>query len=157
MKKAQIGQIIVYILAVVIFAMILVFGYKAVVNLRQQTEQAAYISFQKALEADIKSIYFDFESVKQKTYSIAGYTKVCFITSHPEMATGITITGEPMIENSVNSGVQKNVFLVNSKIDSFYVGKIDAGITDFECIDILNGKLNIKLTGQGDSVLVETS
>ncbi len=155
MKKAQIGQIVVYLLAMVIFAMVLIFGYRAVVNLRQQTDQVAYLSFQKGLEADIESIYFDYESVKQKTYSIAGYTKVCFITSYPEMPTDIYMPEEPIVENSVDSGVQKNVFLVNDKIDSFYVGKIDTDpIEFFECIDVVNGKLNIRLTGQGDSALL---
>jgi len=158
-KKAQVSQIIAYLLAIVIFAMVLVFGYKAVVNIRQQAEQANYLNFQKSLEADIKSIYFDYGSVKKESYSLSGYKEICFadlehgfINSYPEKIIS------NIIKNSMESKIRKNVFLIGDKIDSFYIEKINLTnplSQNPECVPVNNGKLNIKLTGQGDSSLVE--
>ena len=43
--------------------------------------------------------------------------------------------------------------------DSFYIDKVDACDTSCadtsKCITLINGKLNIKLTGQGDYALIE--
>ena len=153
-KKAQLGQIIVYLLAIVIASMVLVFGYRVVVGLRQQAEQTSFLNFQKSLEADIKSIYFDYGSVKKVSYSVGGYKEACFADLD-----SIYIGSAPnIVINSIDSKVKKNVFLVNDKIDSFYVEKIkltNPATENPDCINIVNGKLDIKLTGKGDSALVE--
>ena len=153
MKQAQIGQIIGYLLAIVIVAVTLLFGYKMVVSLRQQTEQASFLNFQKSLEADIKSIYFDFGSVKIESYSIGGYEEVCFIDSYPKMPNSVS-TNNNIVDNSVSGGVKKNIFLIGDKIDSFYIDKVDACGTlcsdTSKCIPLVNGKLNIQLKGKGD-------
>ena len=100
-KKAQLGQIIVYLLAIVIASMVLVFGYRVVVGLRQQAEQTSFLNFQKSLEADIKSIYFDYGSVKKVSYSVGGYKEACFIDSYPQMPASVG-TGNNIVDNSVN-------------------------------------------------------
>ncbi len=163
MKRAQVSHIIAYLLAIVIFGMVLVFGYKAIANIRQQTDQAAYLGFQKSLESDIKSIYFDYGSVKKLSYSIRGYEWVCFADLKYDIVTAInTNPVNPIVLNSIQSEFKKNIFLVNDKVDSFYVEKIiltedEAIPPDLNplCIPIVNGKLSIKLTGQGDYALVE--
>lgn len=164
MSKAQAGQVIVYVLAIVIFAMVLIFGYKAIVNLRQQTDQASYLSFQKSLESDIKSIYFDYGSIKKESYSVRGYKQVCFADLGEDLKPPISSNPEnPIVLNSIDSKVKKNVFLVNGNVDSFYIEKIwlgnpsDISYKNPLCVDVINGKLNIQLTGQGDSALVERS
>lgn len=164
-KKAQVGQIITYLLAIVIFAMVLIFGYNAVVNIRQQTDQVVYLAFQKSLEADIKSISFDYGSVKKKSYSVSGYETICFADLDALINPDPLPDDIPKIViNSMESKIKKNVFLVNGKIDSFYVGKIwlgdpiDPVYSPYKnplCIPIVNGKLSITLTGQGDSTLIE--
>lgn len=158
MRKAQIGQIVVYMLGIVIFSMVLIVGYKAFVNVKQQTDQADFLSFQKGLEADVKAISSDYGSVKKVSYPVRGYKQVCFADlGHGSKSPGDS-TPPKIIINSMQSQSKKNVFLVGDKIDSFYVDKINLTSPLSEnpiCINITKGKLNINLTGSGDSAFVE--
>ena len=156
MNKGQfVGQIFIYVLAVIITAIVLGYGYKAVVTFKEKSDQVSYIQFKTNLQNDIESITSDFGTVEIKLYSIPlNFKEVCFVKNYPSLKT-LSNTEHPIIEDSVNSKVEKNVFLVeNIAKDSFYAGKIDVE-KDLYCINTANGKLRLRLEGMGDHTKIE--
>jgi len=163
-KKAQIaGQMFVYILGFVIFALVLLYGYNAIKNLGEKAEQTSYIQFKTEFTQSIKKLSTDYGTVRRKEFTVPrGFTSVCFVDSD-RIGVGITMSDYPLIKDSVQSGVQDNLFLIGQGVqDSFDAGKLEIGIIDPEnglddqvCVRVLNGKLKVKLTGLGNRVRVE--
>ena len=52
-KAQQAGQIMIYVLAIVIVAVILIFGYKSITDFKDRTEMMVKIEFQNKLESSI--------------------------------------------------------------------------------------------------------
>ena len=158
MRKGQlIGQIFIYIIAIILVAFILGYGYKAVVSFRQKSEQVSYIKFKTELQNAVETITSDFGSVKVIDLSVPrNFERVCLVKSYPSLPT-LSGTNNPIIEDSVNSGVERNVFLVeNIAKDSFYVGKIDVS-PDLYCVDIVSGIVRLRLEGKGDHTLISNA
>ena len=166
MKNGQfIGQIFIYVLAIIITAIILGYGYKAIVTFKDKTEQVSYIQFKTDLQNSIESITSDFGSVKISDLSLpTSFKKVCFVKTYPtDIPEQINEADYPIISDSTSSDVEKNVFLVeNIAKDSFYVGKIDVN-EDSEylvndnllCIDVISGKIKLRLEGRGDHTKID--
>jgi|TARA_B100002003_G_C14058335_1_gene509558 hypothetical protein len=160
MKKGQmIGQVFIYILAIILTAVILGYGYKTIVTFRENSEKISYIQFQTDLQNSVETITSDFGSVKIIGLSLpANFKKVCFVKNYQDFSDTFSAPDYPIIENSVVDGAEKNVFLVeNIAKESFYVGKIDldddSGYLindDLLCISVLSGKLRLRLEGKGD-------
>ncbi len=158
MKKGQvIGQVFVYILAVILTVLILTYGYKAIVSFRVRSDQVSIITFKNDLKGAVETITSDFGSTKIISLSFPpNFRKVCFVKTIKEDGIPETLsdTGYPIIEDSVNDGAEKNVFLVeNIAKESFYVGKIDVLNPDkpnLLCVKSVGGRIRIKLTGMGD-------
>ena len=162
MKKGQlIGQIFNDILAIILIAFVLGYGYKTIAAFRQKTEQVSFIKFRTELQNAVKTIATDFGSVKIMQLDVPlNYKKVCFVRSHENFPTSLSSTGYPIIEDSVNSGIEKNVFLIkDTPKESFYVGKIALeGNADFICATVLNVKIKLRLEGKGNhAVITEAS
>lgn len=151
MRRAQIqGQIFVYILALFIVGLILYFGYNAIQDLTDRADLAAKIKFQTDIESYIKSLRGNYGSEKTIRLNVpGGFEKVCFadISFH----FGNEMNDYPIIEESVKSGVQKNVFLFPPGTDAYYVGEMEVA-DNFKCFDVLAGRITIKLEGKGNSV-----
>lgn len=77
--KGQIqAQVFVYVMALVLIGMTLLYGYKAISGFRDRGEQVEIINFKNALENDVRSMATNYGSVHVKEYSISG-TRVCFV------------------------------------------------------------------------------
>ena len=153
MKTGQLmGQIFIYILAVILTAVILGYGYKAVVTFKQKSEQVSYIQFKTELQNAVESITSDFGSVKILDLSVPGnFEEVCFVKTYPsDIPETITNNKYPIISDSTSSNVEKNVFLVETLTkESFYIGKINVD-PDLYCINVLSGRVRLRLEGMGD-------
>jgi hypothetical protein len=164
-KRAQIaGQMFVYVLGFIIFALVLLYGYNAIKNLGDKAEQTSFIQFKTEITQTVKTLSTDYGTVRRKDFALSGrYIRVCFVDSE-RIGNGITLANYPLIEDSVTSGVDVNLFLVSGKgiEDSFNAGKLDINrddlITDnhFTCVPVINGKLKVKFTGLGNRVRVES-
>ena len=164
-KRAQIaGQMFVYVLGFIIFALVLLYGYNAIKNLGDKAEQTSFIQFKTEITQTVKTLSTDYGTVRRKDFALSGrYIRVCFVDSE-RIGNGITLANYPLIEDSVTSGVDVNLFLVSGKgiEDSFNAGKLDINrddlITDnhFTCVPVINGKLKVKSTGLGNRVRVES-
>ena len=81
-KRAQIiGQVFIYILAIVAFAAILSFGYIAVQKLLQKQCDVKSIKFKTDLESTFSEIYGSYGKVRNKLdFTLpCETTKVCFV------------------------------------------------------------------------------
>jgi len=139
MKKGQlIGQIFIYIIAVILVAFILGYGYKAIVSFREKSEQVSFIQFKIKLQNAVETITSDFGSVKILELPIPrNFEEVCFVKTYPsDTPEVISDSDYPIISDSTSTEVKKNVFLVeNIAKDSFYVGKIDLN-NNLYCINV---------------------
>ncbi|MEM3126926.1 MAG: hypothetical protein QW331_02570, partial [Candidatus Woesearchaeota archaeon] len=83
-KKAIEGQIFIYVLSIVVFSLIMLFGYGAIRNLMERGEQAQLIKFKSDLQYELKSISTQYGDVKifseKNPFRIPGnYKELCFI------------------------------------------------------------------------------
>jgi len=174
MKKAQIhGQVIVYILAVVIIAMVLFFGYRAVTNFIDQSEDVAFIQFRSELTGAIQSVAQDYNTVRIRDFTVpGGTTEVCFIKRSADASGLLAINGadsHPLIYDSWNNpdgnnpDDKTNVFIVKDLAEGFiFAGNEDTGqsyvdVTNDEhyvCISAITGKVKVRMEGKGDRAII---
>ena len=174
MRTAQIqSQVIVYILAVIIMAMILIFGYKAFIDMNQKACEIQRIQFRSDLKSDIASIGITQDS-KLKSYRLpcGNYRQVCFVNlDHTDGANNdviaqmkdlnIAFSVKDAVSSMIPSGpgttpaARKNMFLCPPCGDQEYVGNItlldDQGAdTVFRCFNVSQGTLTLRIVGLGD-------
>jgi len=153
-KRAQMpGQIFIYILAMVIFSMTLIYGYKAIKHFQSRTEEVESLQLESDIKNEIEKMGHDYGSVKKKILTLPlGYEEACFISSYhfPDSIS----TGHNLIDDHINSGFKdKNMFLWPGGEPSFYIGdiKVENGSV---CIDVSGSKIILKLESMGDYVEV---
>ena len=170
MKKAQIaGQIFIYIIAIVVVGLIIAYGYSAIKGFSEKGEQVEYITLKTSIENSIKSIASDYGSIKRPDISVPGkYEMVCFVdTSISGSEDGLAAieasslcTGvgddrfpQPIVCSGWKNG-RNNVYLVPDGTDSFDVGDIEIFNEGrhFICLNVVNNKIHLQLTGKGDRV-----
>jgi len=163
MKKAQTQQIFIYITAIIVFSLILIYGFNAIKTLSAKTEDVVFIQIEKDMKSSVKSILYDYGSIEKKEISATTqFTKFCIvdttITPNPS-STAVCNPSSDEYNLLVCDGWQdksENMFLIGpSKTKSFMID--DIKVTDppaFLCIPILGGKATIKLEGKGNHVLV---
>ncbi|MBI2652418.1 hypothetical protein HYX00_03035 [Candidatus Woesearchaeota archaeon] len=154
MKKAQIySQIFIYILALVLTSIILIYGYNAIQNFNKRANQVCFLKFKNDLSNSIESITSDYGSVKRKEMQLcAGYREVCFVESTRNPT--IPANTDPIIRDSITSNTGKNVFLVEKIAkESFYAGNISVD-GDVLCITSKNNQISLRLEGKGNYVKV---
>lgn len=161
MKKSQIySQIFIYILALVLTSVILIYGYNAIQNFNKRANQVCFLKFKNDLSNAIESITSDYGSVKKKDLQLcSGYNKVCFVESFEPLSQSSRQNPEsnvnsldPIIKDSIASNTEKNVFLVDKIAkESFYAGNISVA-GDVLCIDPKNNEISLRLEGMGNHV-----
>ena len=158
-KKSQAHtQIFIYIIAMILFSFILIYGYNAIKGFKDKSEQIAYIKFKTDLVSTVKRISPDYGTLKREEFFIGGeYSKVCFVQSYKRgvLTTFVSTTDwkdDLIVKDSVEGGVDKNVFLFTTTFqESFDIGKITVGTNiKYDCIPVINGKVKIQFLGQGD-------
>jgi hypothetical protein len=177
MKKAQItGQIFIYIMAALIFGLVLLYGYSAIGDFLKRTNQVSEIELATDLKSSIKSIASS-QDVKQKSISVPSrFKEICFIdlnkqrfdigNTEPELCKPTKDDGSVneeynlLICNFWKSETQQNVFLLPGADIKMYVGEIEVykGPTTpypgYNCTSIVGGKVKLRLEGKGDKTYV---
>ncbi|MBR9699308.1 hypothetical protein GOV09_02540 [Candidatus Woesearchaeota archaeon] len=164
MNKAQIaGQIFVYIVAVVIVGVLLIFGYQAIRDFQNRTDSITLLNFQKDMERAIDSITNQYGTVKNVEFHLTtDYHEVCFVTYDGVFYGEIEFTGYPLIYDTIEDNAEptKNVFLVGAKnevVESYDIGKISLSSGVFECYDVVRGKIKLEIEGKGTYVKISES
>lgn len=162
--KAQIqNQVFVFMLALLVIALTMLFGFTAIRDLMAKSEEADFIRFKMDLERDISAITTEAGSSDLLTLKLpSDYKQICFIDDVLISNRGPLTNLNPIIDNSISSGVQKNIFLIKNKAsaESFYAGKIDILDSDladsadpgFLCLEPSSGRVTFRITGKGNYV-----
>tara|TARA_Y100000310_G_C20674219_1_gene812001 strand:- start:980 stop:1447 length:468 start_codon:yes stop_codon:yes gene_type:complete len=154
MKAQLIGQVFIYVITIVIVSFILLLGYNAISSFNEKANQVSFLQFKNDLQNTVESLSFDFGSVKIRNFVLPDNIKlVCLVKNFPNMPS-LSGTDYPIIENSVNSGVNKNVFLISQNIEeSFYIENIDLS-EDLFCKPVVGSEIKFKIEGLGDHALL---
>lgn len=169
-KKAQIvGQVFVYVFAAMIFAFVLVFGFRAVVDFNKHSEFVATIELMTKLRSSINSIAPS-NSLERVSLPAPGQiSRICFIDlrKNPENTIDFP-NGNPGICSPYHSdynqrlcwswkdNVSKNIFFVPSMGIQAHVGDISLfnkeGVeAGYLCINGTQRRIYLEIVGMGDS------
>ena len=161
-KKYQIStQIFIYVIAIIMFSFILLYGYNAIRGFKERSEEITYIKFKTNLISTVKRISPDYGTLKREEFFIGGeYSKVCFVQSYKQEENRpaiITRISDNVVKDSVESRDTSNAFLFkdNSLEPSLEIGKINVS-GGYLCIPVINGKVRIEFEGKGDNTLIST-
>lgn len=176
-RKAQIaGQVVIMIMAVIVFTMVLLYGYKSIKGIDTTRKQVEIIEFSESLKSAVKKISLDFGSVKRVDLSVpAAYQEVCFVDiAHVDL--GQLEKKSVLIADSVRTNLKspeaQNVFTIPISETPIRVEKIAVNSSKecagkngnnlngdhygngFICIPTPTGKLSLRLEGMGDRTCV---
>ena len=161
LKSQMIGQIFIYVLAVILIGFILIYGYNAITTFREKSEQVFFVKLKNDLSNMVEIISPDYGSVKIRNFEVSGYNKVCFVKNFPDFPPTLSGTGYPIMEDSVNDKVERNVFLIkDGTIEALLIGDItvdkdnDGIEDDIICIRVVSNRIEIKFEGKGDHALL---
>ena len=165
-KKAQIaGQVFVYILAIFIFAVIMLFGYTAIKGFIDRGEQASFIQFKSILESEVSSLSTQPGDVtvfnERKLLPIAAkYKTVCFVSSAANSSSSIPpwLPDEmnQIIKTAIDSKIHissENLFLYPPAQNPVYLGYIITA-PEILCKNITQSRIDIRIEGLGYGVKI---
>lgn len=163
-KRGQIaGQVFIYIMAVIVIGGIVLIGYSAIKNILDKSCKVEQVTFKSDIEGLIEK-YTSYGSVNKKNLGApCSYDTVCFVDAtdiydiSQGAGSGTFECDNKLIQDSVNSGVQQNIFVMSNK-QTIPVGysqlirlEKDAEATTGKCLCIkqVSGNFNIKFSGYG--------
>ena len=156
-NRAQMEQqTFIYILSLIGVAFILIFGYKAINDISKKDDQVVLIQFQNKLKNDVESLSSDYGSVKVREYNLpSGFDEICFVdleNVNPEL-----IPNRPIMEDSIQSGVKKNIFsLRENDIETFYIEGFKLSDPYWSCIQPKSGNIELRIEGIGNAAFIKT-
>ncbi len=174
-KGVGIGQVFMFIIAAVTFALIMIFGYKAVVQFIDKGEQVEFVQFKSELENSIKKIYTEYGSRSIEDFHLpAKYEQICFVNldaqATPEQIEELCVFDQGAcldlkeaqeVIASGKSGYEsasKNVYLKPAAQYPIKVYKISIGDNlPYLCPKIVKGRFSLVLEGKGDHTEISAS
>ena len=173
------NQVFMYILAAVTFALIAIFGYRAIVGFLESGEKVEYVEFKNRLESEIKSIYTEYGAIREKKFYVPGeHRQICFVNmdkkaspdeikalcQKDQLACSIWQQAQE-VEIGGYDVVDQNVFLTPSSPVPLKVFRIatctkDEGCPEkdseegYLCIPLSDGSFTVFLEGKGDRTLI---
>lgn len=165
-KGVGVGQVFIFIIAALTFALILMFGYRAISGFLKSGEDVAFVQFKTGLESDVKKIYTEFGSVRVEKYSTpVTYSQICFVNLDmpydPELCPfdqiACSVWEEASSAKRGYDGADENVFLTPPapvKIKIYRISIEDKNKKNFLCIPIKQGAFNVVMEGRGDKTLL---
>lgn len=165
-KGIAVGQAFIFIVAALTFALIMIFGYRAITDFLHSGEEIAFVQFKTELESDIKKIYTEYGSVRVKSYNPpAQYEQICFVDmdasydkelcNFNQIACTVWKDAQnPPLGTTSYEFVDENIFLkptapVKIKVHRISIDQEAVG-KNFLCLPINNGFFKLVLEGKGD-------
>ncbi|HLC88644.1 MAG TPA: hypothetical protein VJG49_01275 [Candidatus Nanoarchaeia archaeon] len=165
-KGLGVGQVFIFIVAAISFALILIFGYKAITGFLKSGEDVAFVQFKTGLESSIKKIYTEFGSVRVERYlTPLTYSQICFVDMDkpydPELCyfdqIACSVWQGTFEAGKGYEGVDENVFLTPPapvKIKVYRVSVEEENGKNFLCLPIKQGAFSVVMEGRGDKTLL---
>ncbi|MBI4151608.1 hypothetical protein HY496_01445 [Candidatus Woesearchaeota archaeon] len=163
-KGLGVGQVFVYIVAALTFALIMIFGYKVISEFISRGETVQFLQFKNDLETSVKKIYSEYGSVRVQTFHPPGsFTQVCLVdfdsSYNPALCQYDAVACEYWRTVSDADGgfaaAAENVFLTPAapnqiKVFQFDVVPAKEGEEGFLCAPVTRGSFTLRLEGKGD-------
>ncbi|MEK6939651.1 MAG: hypothetical protein AABX31_02895 [Nanoarchaeota archaeon] len=165
-KGIGVGQVFIFIIAAITFAMILIFGYRTITGFLKSGEDVAFVQFKTGLESSVKKIYTEFGSVRVERYSTPlGYSQICFVDMDkpydPDLCKldqyACSVWKIASDSGKGYEGVDESVFLTPPApvpIKVYRISVEDSKENDFLCLPIKQGAFTIVMEGRGDKTLL---
>jgi hypothetical protein len=149
-KGQIIGQVFIFILAGLVFILIIAYGYKAIQGFGERSEQVTLIDFKNDLERSVESVKRDYGSVRKVSLRLPSkYSGVCFIDG--DQCPGGTVFFEGSRLDWLSSACEArsaNVFLVPRALD-LTLPDIAVDSPYYVCIPNKGGEVLFRLEGTG--------
>ena len=158
MRKAQIiGQVFVYVLASVTFALIILFGYQAILKFQEQGKEVEIINLKNELQSSINDIASNNDVQRKELILPAGTKSICFLGDSPNAHACLCTTGcndyNPQVCKDWLDGTRENVILIPRISVPIYLNKIELA-NNYLCLSPANGKITLKLQGTGKATRI---
>ncbi len=166
-KKAMgVGQVFIFIISAITFALIMIFGYRSISGFLESGEGVQFVQFKNDLESSINKIYTEYGAVRLEKFSLPSqYEQICFVDLgadvNPELCVidpiACNVWNETHIPRTDSEGrtltpyesADENVFLTPISPVRIKVHQISmAG--GYLCANITNGQFSLSLEGKGD-------
>jgi len=160
LKKSQVQQIFIYIVAIILFSLILVYGYNAIKNFRSKTDQVALLQLKNDISSSITKVSTDFGTIIKKELDVPfKYKEICFVdltkAALAEFTDMCGVNGNSLVCDGWKSNSPYNMFLISQKeTETYNIGETRIDDPFFFCTNVTNGKAIIRLEGKGDYVLL---
>lgn len=152
-KAQTISQIFIFVLAGLVFILILTYGYKGIKSFTSKSEAVALIDMEKSLQTAVESIRLDFGSVKKVTVRVPSkYKQLCFVTDSDQATLQALAQEHPLLAEAAKGGTQ-NVFTIPLAKNAMNVDGI-ATQNGFHCVDVTTGGVDLRFESRGNDVLV---
>jgi len=158
MKKGQIlGQPIMYIFFAIVAVLILGFGIKMAVDLKDFGDDVTSKVFFEDIEKKINSVYSDSYGsvVSLNDLKIPSeFREICFLDSSESDIDLSLVNNEDLrkiINSSYDSLSEKNVFAIGESLEIREFDKLDLDVA-LVCDDLIDGKIDVKLINGGQVV-----
>ena len=149
-RKAQASQMFLTVLTLVIFVLVLIFGYKAVETFRAKSDDLLLLKFQKDLQTTLQSVSYG--TMKIRTFEVPyGYHEFWLVDVTNAFDTDGNVVpsctnSPPEILDAIQSRTGENAFLIGpSKFHAFTLTQISIGNG---CLStaVTNNQLQLKLS-----------
>lgn len=79
-KGMGVGQVFIFIVAAITFALIMIFGAKVVFEFLEKGDTVSFTQFSHDLDGSIKKIYSEYGAIRVERFTLpAKYSQVCFV------------------------------------------------------------------------------
>lgn len=154
-SRAQvIGQVLIFILAGLIFILIISFGYTGIKGFIEKSEAVTLVDFQNELEKNVEQVKRDYGSVRKVDLRLpVKFSGVCFTGAQcPEGDVRMEGLRLDWIKEACAAGAG-NVFLVPRDMDLSIDG-IEIPYPYFACVPSVNGHVVLRMEGTGRTAKV---
>ena len=165
-KGVGVAQVFMFIIAAISFALIMIFGYKAINGFLQGGQQVEFIQFKTDLETSIQRIYTEFGAVRiEQFHAPLQFTQICFIDldapAGPDLQQLDPLAFSVWESAAGYASLDENVFLTPSASVKIKVHMIklddpndNVDDEDYLCLPINNGVFSLRLEGRGSYTLL---
>lgn len=176
-RKGQIpGQILIYIMGLIIISLVVVFGYRAIKDFMKKSDDMAFIDFKTKLTNAVEEMSSDYGSVKTRDFVLPKeYSKICFVDTsvekaerpnkkicqdlEPDLAKN---QEEPLVCNYWKDESKENAFLIGKKTMPLFIGNEETNAAYFKiapktepeeqgylCINGVSSVIKLRIEGKG--------
>ena len=154
-KGIGVGQVFVFIIAAISFALIMIFGYKAITDFAAKGKNVQFFQFKTDLENSIKRIYTEYGAVQIETFHPPlDYKQICFVDFdspyNKQLCEFDQIACSAWETTPSYEAADANIFLTlpaPTQIKSEARIKMEHG---FLCLPIVDGSFKVAMEGKGD-------